>query len=80
MHYKWMIFLQQFHLVIKYKKGNINKLEDMLSRPPTSKIKTLGTMMHMDPFTHDVYRETYIGDEDGVITQISTPYYICEMA
>jgi hypothetical protein len=30
-HYKWMGFLQQFHLVIKYKKGSTNKLADMLS-------------------------------------------------
>jgi hypothetical protein len=33
-HYRWMIFLQQFHLVIKYKKGTSNKVVDMLSRPP----------------------------------------------
>jgi hypothetical protein len=36
----------------------------MLSGPPTSKITTLGTLMHMRPFTHDVYREAYIEDED----------------
>ena len=30
-HYKWMGFLHQFHLVIYYKKGSTNKLEDMLS-------------------------------------------------
>jgi hypothetical protein len=42
-HYKWMGFLQQFHLVMKYKKGNTNKLAYILSRPPTSKIKTFGT-------------------------------------
>jgi hypothetical protein len=36
-HYKWMGFLQQFHLVIEYKNGNKNKLENMLSRPPTSR-------------------------------------------
>jgi hypothetical protein len=63
-HYKWMGFLQQFHLVIKYKKGNTNKLADMLSRPPTSNITTLGTLMHMDPFTHDAYKEAYTEDED----------------
>ena len=28
-----MDFLQQFHLVIRYKKGIHNKLEDMLPRP-----------------------------------------------
>jgi hypothetical protein len=51
-------------LVIEYKKGSTNKLEDMLSRPPTSKIIALGTLMHMDPFTHDAYIEAYIEDED----------------
>ena len=63
--YTWMGFLQQFHLVIKYKNGNINKLEDMLSRPLTSNITTLGTLMHMEPFTHDAYKEAYIEDEDS---------------
>jgi hypothetical protein len=36
----------------------------MLSRPPTTKITTLGTLMHMDPFIHDPYKEEYIEDED----------------
>ena len=31
-----MGFLQQFHVVIKYKKGIHNKVADMLSRPPTN--------------------------------------------
>ena len=62
-HYKWMGFLQQFHLVIKYKKGSTNKLAYMLSWPPTSKITTLGNLMHMEPFTHDAYKEEYIEDE-----------------
>ena len=31
-HYRW-VFLQQFHLVIRYKKGIHNKVADMLSRP-----------------------------------------------
>ena len=59
-----MGFLQQFHLVIKYKKVNTNKLVDMLSRPPTSNITTFGTLMHMEPFTHDAYREAYSEDEE----------------
>jgi len=50
--------------VIKYKKDNANKLADMLSSPPTSKITNLGTLTHMDPFTHDAYREEYLEDED----------------
>ena len=52
-----MGFLQQFHIFIKYNKGSTNKLEDMLSRPPTNNIKTLGTIMHMEPFTNDLYKE-----------------------
>jgi hypothetical protein len=32
-HFRWMGFLQQFHLVIRYKKGIYNKVVDMLSRP-----------------------------------------------
>jgi hypothetical protein len=40
----------------KYKKGNTNNLVDMLLREPTSKITTLGTLMHTYPFTHDSYK------------------------
>jgi hypothetical protein len=43
-YYKWTGFLQQFHLVVKYKKGITNNLVDMLSGPPTSKIAALGTL------------------------------------
>jgi hypothetical protein len=39
-------------------------LEDMLSRPPTSKVTSLGTQMYMDCFTHDAYKEVYIEDAD----------------
>jgi hypothetical protein len=59
-----MEFGQQFHLFIKYKKGGTNKLVWMLSRPTTSNITTLGTLMHMDPFTHDEFKESYIENEN----------------
>jgi len=36
----------------------------MLSRPPTSNITTFGTLMDMDPFTHDGNKEAYSKDED----------------
>jgi hypothetical protein len=36
----------------------------MLSRPTTSKVITLGTLMHMEPFTHYAYKEAYIEVED----------------
>jgi hypothetical protein len=55
-----MGFSKQFHLVIKYNKGGTNKFIGMLSRPPTSKIRNLGTLIHMQPFIHDAYTE----DED----------------
>jgi hypothetical protein len=32
-HLKWATYLQQFHLVIKYKKGTSNKMVDLLSHP-----------------------------------------------
>ncbi len=31
-HFRWMRFLHQFHLVIRYKKGMYNKVSDILSR------------------------------------------------
>jgi hypothetical protein len=36
----------------------------MLSQPPTSKITTLLTLMHMELFTHDAYKEACLEDED----------------
>ena len=32
-HQKWYAYLQQFHLNIKYKKGNTNRVVDCLSQP-----------------------------------------------
>jgi hypothetical protein len=55
---------QQFHLVMKYNKRNTNKLVYILSRPPTFNITTLGTHMHLEPFTHDAYKEAYTKYED----------------
>jgi hypothetical protein len=63
-HYKWMGCLQQFHIVIKDNKSNTNRLKNMLSRPSISKITSLGTLMYMDPFTHDANKEAYTEDED----------------
>jgi hypothetical protein len=63
-HYKWLGFLQQFHLLIKYKKGVTNKLVDMLSQPPLKKIAIVGMLMQLEPFTHDLLSEYYQRDED----------------
>jgi hypothetical protein len=55
-----MGFLQQFHLVIKYKKGTSNKVDDMLSRPPiVDSIIWKNTSL-----SHDSYVEQYSIDED----------------
>jgi hypothetical protein len=59
-----MGFLQQFDLVIKYKKGSTNKLAGMILRPPTPNITALETLMEMEPFTHDAYKYAYREDED----------------
>lgn len=50
--------------MMKYKKESISKLFDILSRPPILKIVTLGTLMHMDPFTQDAYGDAYLEGED----------------
>jgi len=55
-----MGFLQQFHLVIKYKKGTSNKVADMLSRPPIS----ASIVLKNDSLSHDIYVEQYDADGD----------------
>lgn len=40
-HLKWAAYIQQFHLVIRYKKGTSNKMEYLLSRPPNQVLKIL---------------------------------------
>jgi hypothetical protein len=32
--------------------------------PPTSKISYSGTLLHVDPFTYDAYKEAYMEDRD----------------
>jgi hypothetical protein len=59
-HYKWMGFLQQFHLVIKYKKGTSNKVDDMISTPPID----ASIILKNKPLSHDSYVEQYAIDED----------------
>ena len=55
-----MGFLQQFHLVIKYKKGTSNKVFDMPSIPPiATSINLKNTSL-----SHDSYVEQYAIDED----------------
>jgi hypothetical protein len=55
-----MGFLQQFHLVIKYKKGTSNKVDDMLSRSPI----VASIVLKNASLSHDIYVEQYSIDED----------------
>jgi hypothetical protein len=58
-HYRWMGFLQQFHLVIKYKKGTSSEVADMLSRPPIA----TSIILKNTSLSHDSYVEQYAIDE-----------------
>ena len=58
-HYRWMVFFQQFHLVIRYKRGTSNKVADMLSRPLVS----ASIVLKNDSLDHDSYIEQYANDE-----------------
>ena len=55
-----MGFLQQFHLVIRYKKGISNKFVDMLSRP----IISATTLLKNDSIVHESYIEQYASNVD----------------
>ena len=54
-----MGFLQQFDLVIKYKKGIHNKVADMLSRPPIN----ASIILQNSSLTHESYIEQYAEDK-----------------
>ncbi|GJT73573.1 transposon ty3-I gag-pol polyprotein [Tanacetum coccineum] len=62
-HMKWITYLQQFNIVIKYKKGVHNKLADMLSRPPLPTL-SLTVFMQVQPSCHDEYASEYKNDPD----------------
>ncbi|GJY15488.1 transposable element [Tanacetum coccineum] len=64
-HMKWMTYLQQFNIVIKYKKGSRNKLDDMLSRPPVAML-CLSVFMQVQPSSHDEYASEYANDLDFI--------------
>ena len=55
-----MGFLQQFHLVIRYKKGIYNKVFDMISKP----IIGASTLLKNDSIVHESYIEQYASDVD----------------
>jgi hypothetical protein len=55
-----MGFIQQFHLVIKYKKGIHNKVVDTLSIP----IIKASKILRYNPLAHEIYVEQYARDGD----------------
>jgi hypothetical protein len=63
-HFRWMGFLQQLHLVIRYKKGIYNKVVDMLSRPIVNALVILkhNSTMHesyVEQYALDDFKEVY---------------------
>jgi hypothetical protein len=56
-----MVFLQQFHLVIKYKKGIHNKVANMLSRL----VINASTVLRYNPLVHEHYVEKCTRDGDS---------------
>jgi hypothetical protein len=59
-HFRWMGFLQQFHLVIRYKKGIYKKVVDMLSRP----IFSTSIIIEHNSTMRESYVEQYALDVD----------------
>ena len=55
-----MGFIQEFHLVIRYKKGNFNKVADILSRP----IISASTLLKKYSVVHESWIEQYAHDID----------------
>jgi hypothetical protein len=59
-HFRWMGFLQQFHLVIRYNKGIYNKVVDMISRP----IVSASVILKHNSIMHESCVEQYALDVD----------------
>ena len=55
-----MGFLQQFHLVVQYKNGAKNKVEDMLSRTPIY----ASVVLQNASLLLEGYAEQYANDDD----------------
>ena len=55
-----MRLLSQFHLVIKYKKGINNKVDDILSRPSLN----ASIILQNSSLAHENYIEQYARDSD----------------
>ena len=65
-----MGFIQQFHMVIKYKKGTSNKVVDMLSRPRIF----ASIILHNASLYFESYAEQYANDDDFKETYAKLTY------
>ena len=59
-HFRWMDFLQQFHLIINYKQEIQNKVADMLSIP----LIGASIVIQQSPWVHSTNVEQYANDEN----------------
>jgi hypothetical protein len=59
-HLRWMVFLQQIHLVIKSTKGIHNKAANMLSSP----VVNASTILKHNSLAHESFVEQYARDDD----------------
>ncbi|KAF6147087.1 hypothetical protein GIB67_036806 [Kingdonia uniflora] len=56
---KGMLYLQQFPLIIQYKKGVDNKMANRLSRPPLLTTSVIVVSMQIQPFVTSGYVAGY---------------------
>lgn len=59
MHAHWIIFVERFNYVFKYKNGQQNKGVDALSRQTT-----LLVALHSKLVGFDIFKDYYTNDED----------------
>jgi hypothetical protein len=59
-HLKSTSYIQQFHLIIRYKKHNYNKMADFLSQPPTPVL----SILEVHCATSDTWKDQYAIDPE----------------
>jgi len=69
-HQKWLTYLQQFSLNIKYSKGVTNRVVDYLNRPPVASLTTV-----VDSCDHETFGWSQLYDSDRDNDHEFTPTY-----
>ena len=69
---KWMGYLQQFHIVIRYKKGRTNKVADFLGRPS---VQALLQVLDSTYFGFLEWKTLYAADSDyaDIVARMTDP-------